>query len=111
VSKEAWRRPQTNWSQRVGVLLRELREERTLTLRNVGEHSHISLAHLSEVERGVKTITIPMLEHWANGLGMKPSDLLIELGFRLAEVEVPDSPEELLIRDEKWQSQYSDLIG
>ena len=111
MSREAWRKPQTDWSQKVGVVLRELRDERMLTLRQVGSLAHISLAHLSEVERGVKTITVPMLEHWANGLGMKPSDLLIELGFRIAELEVPDTPEELLIRDTNWQSQYSDLVG
>lgn len=111
MSKEAWRKEQPSWIQEVGSLIRELRAERTLSLREVGERGHISLAHLSEVERGVKALSFPMLEHLANGLGMRPSDLLIEIGFRLAELEVPDTPEELVIRDENWHKQYSDLVG
>jgi len=105
------RREQPMWIQQVGSLLRELRTERMFTLRDVSRRANISLGHLSDVERGVKTISMPMLEHLADGLDMKPSDLLIELGFRLAEIEVPDSPEELMVRDESWLDQYSDLVG
>ena len=101
----------TDWTQEVGVFLREQREERMLTMRQVGERANISIGHISEVERGVKTMSMPLLQNWADGLGMKLSDLFIELGFRLAELELPDTPEELVVRDERWQNQYSDLVG
>jgi len=105
------RREQPDWVQKVGSLIREIRAERILTLRDVSRRANISLGHLSDVERGVKSLSFPMLEHLADGLDMKPSDLLIEIGFRLAETEVPDTAEELVIRDEKWHEQYSDLVG
>ena len=111
MSREAWRKEQPSWIQEVGSLIRELRAERTLTLRDVSRRANISLGHLSDVERGVKSLGFPMLKHLANGLGMRPSDLLIEIGFRLAELEVPDTPEELVVRDENWHKQYSDLVG
>lgn len=82
-----------------------------LTLRDVSRRANISLGHLSDVERGVKSISFPLLENLADGLNMRPSDLLIELGFGLAEIEVPDTAEELVIRGENWQDQYSDLVG
>lgn len=105
------RREQPDWVQQVGSLIRELRAERMLTLRDVSRRANISLGHLSDVERGVKSISFPLLENLADGLNMRPSDLLIELGFGLAEIEVPDTAEELVIRGENWQDQYSDLVG
>lgn len=100
---------QPSWD--VGLLLKELRTERMLTLRDVSRRAFISIGHLSEIERGIKNPSMPLLQNLADGLGMRVSDLFIEIGFRLAEQEVPDTPEELVIRDESWQSQYSDLVG
>ena len=111
MSEEYVRLEQTAWVQEVGLLIRELRTERTLSLRDVSRRASISIGHLSEVERGVKSLSFPLLKNLADGLSITPSELFIEIGFRLAEIEVPDTPEELLVRDERWQDQYSDLVG
>jgi transcriptional regulator with XRE-family HTH domain len=66
-----------------GQVLRTLRKQQKKTLRQVSSLSTISLGHLSEVERGAKEVSAPMLDSWLNALSIKPSNL-----FYLTAVEL-----------------------
>ena len=51
------------------------------------------------------------MECIANGLGIQIYDLIIETGYRMAgeSVTIPNTPESLFVRNDKWQRQYADL--
>jgi transcriptional regulator with XRE-family HTH domain len=60
-----------------GEHLRDLREARKLTLRDIEEMSGISNAYLSQVESGTRgTPTVPVLRRLAGALGMRMTELL-----------------------------------
>ena len=66
-------------SSRFGVRLRQLRRERNLTqLRMAGDFG-IDRTFISDVERGRKSISLPMLEILALGLKLSLSDLLRDI--------------------------------
>jgi transcriptional regulator with XRE-family HTH domain len=60
-----------------GEHLRDMREARKLTLRDIEEMSGISNAYLSQVESGTRgTPTVPVLRRLAAALGMRMTELL-----------------------------------
>jgi DNA-binding XRE family transcriptional regulator len=61
---------------RFGLRLRELRREHKLTQMRMAVDFGIDRSYISDVERGRKTISLPMLEVVALGLRMPLSDLL-----------------------------------
>jgi DNA-binding XRE family transcriptional regulator len=61
---------------RFGLRLRELRQEHKLTQLRMAVDFGIDRSYISDVERGRKTISLPMLEVVALGLRMPLSDLL-----------------------------------
>lgn len=63
-------------SSRFGVRLRQLRRERNLTQLRMATDFGIDRTFISDVERGRKSISLPMLEVLALGLKMSLSDLL-----------------------------------
>jgi DNA-binding XRE family transcriptional regulator len=63
-------------SSRFGLRLRELRRERRLTQLRMAVDFGIDRSYISDVERGRKSISLPMLEVVALGLQMSLSDLL-----------------------------------
>jgi len=63
-------------SSRFGVRLRELRRERNLTQIRMASEFGIDRTFISDVERGRKSISLPMLEILALGLKMSLSELL-----------------------------------
>lgn len=66
-------------SSRFGARLRELRRERNMTQLRMATDFGIDRSFISDVERGRKSISLPMLEVIALGLGMTLSDLLSEI--------------------------------
>lgn len=56
--------------------MRALRQQRGLTLRDVGRDSGLSISHLSEIERGVTNLSLGGLEQLAAALGVDPLLLL-----------------------------------
>lgn len=72
----------------IGKTIRRLRHERGLVLRDV---EHISMAHLSEIERGRKEASSVMIETIAKSLHLSTADLLKEVY-------------EELERGSKWES-------
>jgi transcriptional regulator with XRE-family HTH domain len=67
----------------VGSVLRTRREAARRTLTEVAGEAGLSPAHLSEVERGRKEISIERLVAVAHALGVHPAEIYAELGRRL----------------------------
>lgn len=97
--------------QEIGDVLRDVRLQRGLTLRQVAQRASVALGYLSEVERGQKEASSEILASVAEALDAPLSKILREVGDRLAVFEgvyeidslegmpatVPDTlPEELI---------------
>lgn len=72
----------------IGETLRSVRNERSLTLRQVSEGSHVSVSYLAEIERGEKDPSSRVLESVAAGLDIEVSELLIKISASLEPVPV-----------------------
>src|SRR5919202_210793 len=68
----------------LGALLRRVRESQARSLTDVARAAEISPAHLSEVERGLKELSIERLVDVANSLGMKPGRIYEQLALELS---------------------------
>lgn len=66
-------------SSRFGARLRELRRERNLTQLRMATEFGIDRSFISDVERGRKSISLPMLEVIALGMKLSLSDLLQDI--------------------------------
>ena len=66
-------------SSRFGQRLRLLRRERNLTQLDMAVSFGIDRSFISDVERGRKSMSLPMLEVVSLGLGVTLSDLLRDL--------------------------------
>ncbi len=78
------RRPQNYFlpldvSSRFGVRLRQLRRERHMTQLRLAVEFGIDRTFISDVERGRKSISLPMLEVLALGFQLSLSDLLRDI--------------------------------
>jgi transcriptional regulator with XRE-family HTH domain len=63
----------------IGDTLRNLRQERHMTLRNLSIKSNVAIAHISDVERGRKQLSNDLLESVAHGLNLSTVELLGEI--------------------------------
>ena len=66
-------------SSRFGVRLRQLRQERNLTQLRMAVEFGIDRTFISDVERGRKSISLPLLEIIALGLKISLSELLRDI--------------------------------
>ena len=66
-------------SSRFGLKLRAFRRERNLTQLRMSKEFGIDRSFISDVERGRKSISLPMLEVMALGLQVSLSELLRDL--------------------------------
>ncbi|MFC8697396.1 helix-turn-helix domain-containing protein [Streptomyces parvus] len=71
------------WRDLVGEVLRRERRAQGRTLKDVSEASRISMAYLSEVERGRKEASSEVLAAAAQALGLTLADVLALAGERL----------------------------
>ncbi|MFI1185450.1 helix-turn-helix domain-containing protein [Streptomyces californicus] len=71
------------WRDLVGEVLRRERKAQGWTLKELSEASRISLAYLSEVERGRKEASSEVLAAAARALGLTLADVLALAGERL----------------------------
>jgi transcriptional regulator with XRE-family HTH domain len=67
----------------LGEVLRGRREERGLSLRAAAERAGISPAHLSEVERGVKELSLGRLAALARALEVPVGEVFLDLAIAL----------------------------
>lgn len=86
-----------NFYQTLGVVLRETRLNKGMTLREVSKDGYVSMGHLSDVERGRKEGSGIFLESVAKALGIEAYELVIETGYRMAEARVSERAEDLLL--------------
>ena len=86
--------------QEIGDVLRDFRQQKGRTLRQIASRASVALGYLSEVERGQKEASSEILASVADALGVPLSVIMREVGDRLASVEnivLPDSvPDELV---------------
>ncbi len=71
----------------VGAILRTHREDQERTLRDVAESARVSVAYLSEVERGRKEASSEVLVAVCRALGMRLVDLVGEAHAHLARAD------------------------
>lgn len=64
-------------SKLVGEVLRELRKEKSLTLRELSSASGVALGYVSEVERAVKDVSSKVLDKLLSSLEISLADFLI----------------------------------
>lgn len=62
-----------------GDTLRRIRQEQGKTLRQVCSVSHVSIGHLSDVERGTTQPSFEVIEEVANGLNLSLVELMREV--------------------------------
>jgi len=74
----------------LGDVLRARREERGLSLRAAAERAGISPAHLSEVERGRKELSLGRLDALAQALETPAGELFLDLAVALG--AIPHAP-------------------
>ena len=85
----------------IGEVLRDLRQQKGRTLRQVASRASVALGYLSEVERGQKEASSEILASVADALETPISVIMREVGDRLAVIEgiepIPDTvPDEFV---------------
>lgn len=60
-------------SNSIGKILKQLRKERKLTLKNLAELTGVSISFLSQVERGKSSVTLESLKKIADALKVNPT--------------------------------------
>jgi transcriptional regulator with XRE-family HTH domain len=79
----------------LGAVLRTRREATRRTLTEVAAEAGLSPAHLSEVERGRKEVSIERLLAVAHALGARPAEIYADLARLLgADTDQPSWPED-----------------
>lgn len=84
-----------NFRQALGEVIREQRLAQERTLRSITDGGFIALGYLSEVERGQKDPSSEIIDSIANGLGIETYELIIKAGYKMADLEIPETPESL----------------
>lgn len=75
----------------LGVVLKQLRTQKGLTVRELSERSFVSPGHISEVERGLKEISSSGLASLAKALDTPLSAIVREASFLIAFSEIRDA--------------------
>lgn len=71
----------------MGHVLRRMREERGVTLRQVSERGHVSASSLSEAERGKNPVSSELIRAVCEVLDVPISEMLAEVSDLLEQVE------------------------
>lgn len=75
------------WRDVVGEVLREERQTKERTLKDVADAARISMPYLSEIERGRKEASSEVLAAATRALGISMTELLVRVRLRLVEHE------------------------
>jgi len=73
--------------QEIGEVLRDLRQQKGRTLRQVASRASVALGYLSEVERGQKEASSEILASVAEALDVPISIIMREVGDRISVLE------------------------
>lgn len=72
----------------VGQVIREIRQSHGLTITDVSEFGHISLATISETERGVTNTSEEIIESIAEVLRVSVASIMLEASVRFSAAEI-----------------------
>lgn len=86
-SREARTFREPLWRDVVGEVLREERQTKERTLKDVADAARISMPYLSEIERGRKEASSEVLAAATRALGISMTELLVRVRLRLVEHE------------------------
>ena len=84
-----------NYRNALGSVMKDLRNEKGMTLRQTSSKACMALGYLSEVERGCKEPSSEIVELIAHALDVPTHELVIMAGYRMA--GIPNSPKELVV--------------
>lgn len=70
-----------------GHTVRVIRQQKGLSLRDLSKSAGISIAHLSEFERGQNEISSELFESLCKGIGTKQSEIMLEAYRLIARIE------------------------
>ena len=84
-------------SSNIGMVLKNLRKERKLTLKELAEQTGVSISFLSQVERGKSSVTLESLKKIADALKVNPT------------VFFPENDKEKDLKEIREQFYYKDL--
>lgn len=87
---------QHRYRRALGLVIRELRLAKKMTLRDVHLRAAVSLGHLSDIENGQKEVSSEVLDNIARGLDMPLHEVIISAGFMLGEMNGMLTTEDLL---------------
>ncbi|HYJ48948.1 MAG TPA: helix-turn-helix transcriptional regulator [Microbacterium sp.] len=73
--------------QEIGEVLRDFRQQKGRTLRQVASRASVALGYLSEVERGQKEASSEILASVAEALDVPISTIMREVGDRISVIE------------------------
>lgn len=73
--------------QEIGEVLRDFRQQKGRTLRQVASRASVALGYLSEVERGQKEASSEILASVAEALDVSISTIMREVGDRISVLE------------------------
>ena len=73
----------------MGTVIRRLRRDRRLTLRELARRAALSLVYLGEIERGQKYPSARVLEELARALDLDVPDMLDQIAIELRTVMLP----------------------
>jgi len=90
---------------RIGRQIRDLRKAKRITLAELAKKVNKSVGYLSQVERGVSSLPIGVLQQISEVLGVRVS------WFFQAEEEVPDDERELIVRAGQRRSMTFSGLG
>ena len=76
----------------VGQVIREIRQSHGLTITDVSNFGHISLATISETERGVTNTSDEIVEVIANVLRVSVASIMLEASVRMSAAGIPSEP-------------------
>lgn len=96
----------------IGDVLRDFRQQKGATLRQIASRANVALGYLSEVERGQKEASSEILASIADALDLPLSTILSEVAVRLAVFEqiVPNSSVPDTLPDELVAEFDSDMV-
>ena len=100
--------------QEIGDVLRDFRQQKGRTLRQIASRASVALGYLSEVERGQKEASSEILASVADALGVPLSVIMREVSDRLASVEsivIPDRVPDELVSEFPQDTRDSELAG
>lgn len=97
-----------------GEYLRAQRRLAEMSLRQLSEHTKVSNAYLSQLERGLHQPSVRVLTALAEALGIPPERLLAQAGVSLGDAagERSDGVEAAIVADERLtDAQKQALLG